>query len=83
MFEVQATMVVTWLTELYLDQINRAMLDVCQDEAVADPGDSGTADMDDASPRATDAPAVTPLKNKRPAVAHLETKLLVRCPCWQ
>ncbi len=44
----QATLVASWLTELYLDQINRALLDAGAGQAVA------TSDTAASSPTADD-----------------------------
>ncbi|KAK9789373.1 hypothetical protein WJX73_010275 [Symbiochloris irregularis] len=51
----QATMVATWLTELYLDQINRALLEEGPDGAPASPSHRDSPTAHEASASATDS----------------------------
>jgi hypothetical protein len=69
-------MVATWLTELYLDQINRALLDASQDGTAA--GTGGTQAVGDSTPSSAADPQDTLPKSKQPSVAELETRLMVR-----
>lgn len=71
--KAQATMVATWLTELYLDQINRALLDVCQDNTAADANHGQMASLGSAT---APVPPSTAGNDKGPIVADLEKKLL-------
>ena len=66
---VQATMVATWLLELYMDQINRALLE----ERPAGPGESLPA-ADEPGPGADASPAAAQANGSAEAGAR---------PCWE
>lgn len=65
---VQATMVATWLTELYLDQINRALLEEGPDQAPSSPTRAE-------SPTAREAPAPENGSLENPLVRALTKRL--------